>query len=115
MTISSKSNDHLQGAEVHCFSRHCVFSLSKNSEIVARKLGDEDIHVHEIMHFEGKAVSLINDEYFNKLLMFLLFGSDCTRTFSGTLCYHMKQKRFNFLSFILLHVCPPRVMISWVN
>ena len=66
--------------------------VEENSEIVARKLGDEDIHVHEIMHFEGKAVSLINDEYFNKLLMFLLFGSDCTRTFSGTLCYHMKQK-----------------------
>ena len=67
------------------------------------------------MHFEGKAVSLINGEYFNKLLMFLLFGSDCTRTFSGTLCYRMKQRRFNFLSFILLHVCPARVMISWVN
>ena len=35
---------------------------------MARKLGDEDIHVHEIKHFEGKAVSLINGEYFNKII-----------------------------------------------
>ena len=53
MTISSKSNDHLQGVEVHCFKPTlCVPFVEKNNIIEARKLGDED--VHKMMHFEGK-------------------------------------------------------------
>ena len=53
MIISSKSNDHLQGVEVHCFKPTlCVPFVEKNSIIEARKLGDED--VHKMMHFEGK-------------------------------------------------------------
>nr|XP_058955592.1 uncharacterized protein LOC131782868 [Pocillopora verrucosa] len=52
VTISSKSNDHLQGAEVHCFKPTlCVPFVEENSDIVARKLADEDIH--EMLHFEG--------------------------------------------------------------
>ena len=65
VTISSKSNDHLQGAEVHCFKPTlCVPFVEENSDIVARKLADEDIH--EMMHFEGKAVSWIKGQLFNK-------------------------------------------------
>ena len=53
MIISSKSNDHLQGVEVHCFKPTlCAPFVEKNSIIEARKLGDED--VHKMMHFEGK-------------------------------------------------------------
>ena len=65
VTISSKSNDHLQGAEVHCFKPTlCVPFVEGNSDIVARKLADEDIH--EMLHFEGKAVSWIKGQLFNK-------------------------------------------------
>ena len=54
MTISSKSNDHLEGAEVHCFKPTlCVPFVEKNSDITAQKSGDEDIH--EMMHFEDKS------------------------------------------------------------
>ena len=54
VTISSKSNDHLQGAEVHCFKLTlCVPFVEKNSDITAQKSGDEDIH--EMMHFEDKS------------------------------------------------------------
>ena len=65
VTISSKSNHHLQGAEVHCFKPTlCVPFVEENSDIVARKLADEDIH--EMLHFEGKAVSWIKGQLFNK-------------------------------------------------
>ena len=65
VTISSKSNDHLQGAEVHCFNPAlCVPFVEKNSDIATRKLADEDIH--EMLHFEGKAVSWIKGQLFNK-------------------------------------------------
>ena len=65
VTISSKSNDHLQGAEVRCFNPAlCVPFVEKNSDIAARKLADEDIH--EMLHFEGKAVSWIKGQLFNK-------------------------------------------------
>ena len=64
MIISSKSNDHLQGVK-HCFKPTlCVPFVEKNSIIEARKLGDEDIQ--KMMHFEGKAVSWIKGELFNK-------------------------------------------------
>ena len=54
VTISSKSNDHLQSAEVHCFKPTlCVPFVEKNSDITAQKSGDEDIH--EMMHFEDKS------------------------------------------------------------
>ena len=54
MTISSKNNDHLQGAEVHCFKPTlCVPFVEKNSDITAQKSGDEDIY--EMMHFEDKS------------------------------------------------------------
>ena len=54
VTISSKNNDHLQGAEVHCFKPTlCVPFVEKNSDITAQKSGDEDIH--EMMHFEDKS------------------------------------------------------------
>ena len=65
VTISSKSNDHLQGAEVRCFKPTlCVPFVEENSDIAARKLADEDIH--EMLHFEGKAVSWIKGQLFNK-------------------------------------------------
>ena len=65
VTISSKSNDHLQGAEVRCFKTTlCVPFVEENSDIAARKLADEDIH--EMLHFEGKAVSWIKGQLFNK-------------------------------------------------
>ena len=55
--ISSKSNDHLQSAEVHCFKPTlCVPFVEKNIDITARKLGDQDIH--EMMHFEGKSENI---------------------------------------------------------
>ena len=91
VTISSKSNDHLQGTEVHCFQPTlCVPFVEKNSDIAVRKFGDEDIH--KMMHFEGKAVSWIKGELFNKYLIFLLFGSDFPITFLDTLkCYRRKK------------------------
>ena len=65
VTISSKNNDHLQGAEVHCFKpTECVHFVEENSDIAARKFADEG--EHEMMHFEGKAVSWIIGESFNK-------------------------------------------------
>ena len=65
VTISSKKNDHLQGAEVHCFKpTECVHFVEENSDIAARKFADEG--EHEMMHFEGKAVSWIIGESFNK-------------------------------------------------
>ena len=65
VTISSKSNDHLQDAEVHCFKPTlCDPFVKENSDIVTRKLADEDIH--EMLHFEGKAVSWIKGQLFNK-------------------------------------------------
>ena len=65
VTISSKSNDHLQGTEVHCFQPTlCVPFVEENSDIAARKLADKDIQ--EMMYFEGKAVSWIKGESFNK-------------------------------------------------
>ena len=58
VTISSKSNDRLQGAEEHFFKPTlCVFFVEENSDIAAWKLGDKNIY--EMMHFEGKAVSWI--------------------------------------------------------
>ena len=52
VTISSKSNDRLQGAEVHFFNPTlCVFFVEENSDIAAWKLGDKNIY--EMMHFEG--------------------------------------------------------------
>lgn len=52
VTISSKSNDHLQGTEVHCFQPTlCVPFVEENSDIAARKLADKDIQ--EMMYFEG--------------------------------------------------------------
>ena len=63
--ISSRSNDRLQGVEVHCFKPTlCVPFAEKNSIIEARKLGDGDIQ--KMMHFEGKAVSWIKGELINK-------------------------------------------------
>ena len=65
VTISSKSNDHLQGTEVHCFQPTlCVPFVEENSDITARKLADKEIQ--EMMYFEGKAVSWIKGESFNK-------------------------------------------------
>ena len=65
VTISSKNNDHLQGAEVHCFKpTECVHFVEENSDIAVRKFADEG--EHEMMHFEGKAVSWIIGESFNK-------------------------------------------------
>ena len=65
VTISSKNNDHLQGAEVHCFKpTECVHFVEENSDIAARKFADEG--EHEMMHFEGKALSWIIGESFNK-------------------------------------------------
>ena len=65
VTVSSKNNDHLQGAEVHCFKpTECVHFVEENSDIAARKFADEG--EHEMMHFEGKAVSWIIGESFNK-------------------------------------------------
>ena len=65
VTISSKNSDHLQGAEVHCFKpTECVHFVEENSDIAARKFADEG--EHEMMHFEGKAVSWIIGESFNK-------------------------------------------------
>ena len=65
VTISSKNNDHLQGAEVHCFKpTECVHFVEENSDIAARKFADEG--EHEMMHFEGKAVSWIIGESLNK-------------------------------------------------
>ena len=65
VTVSSKSNDHLQGVEVQCFKPTlCVPFVEENSDITARKLGDEDIH--EMMHFQGKAVYRITGQLFNK-------------------------------------------------
>ena len=65
VTVSSKSNDHLQGAEVQCFKPTlCVPFVEENGDITARKLGDEDIH--EMMHFQGKAVYRITGQLFNK-------------------------------------------------
>ena len=58
VTISSKSNDRLQGAEVHSFKPTlCVLFVEENSDIAAWKLGDKNIY--EMMHFDGKAVSWI--------------------------------------------------------
>ena len=65
VTISSKNNDHLQGAEVHCFKpTECLHFVEENSDIAARKFAEEG--EHEMMHFEGKAVSWIIGESFNK-------------------------------------------------
>ena len=65
VTISSKNNDHLQGAEVQCFKpTECVHFVEENSDIAVRKFADEG--EHEMMHFEGKAVSWIIGESFNK-------------------------------------------------
>ena len=65
VTISSKNNDHLQGAEVHCFKpTECVHFVEENSDIAVRKFADEG--EHEMMHFEGKAVSWIIGESINK-------------------------------------------------
>ena len=65
VTVSSKSNDHLQGAEVQCFKPTlCVPFVEENSDITARKFADEG--KHEMMHFEGKAVNWIIGESFNK-------------------------------------------------
>ena len=64
VTISSKSNDHLQGAEVHCFKPTlCVPFVEENSDIVARKLAD--VNIHEMVYFEGKAVNWIKGQLFN--------------------------------------------------
>ena len=65
VTISSKNNDHLQGAEVHCFKPTACFPfVEENSDIAARKFADEG--EQEMMHFEGKAVSWITGESFHK-------------------------------------------------
>ena len=65
MTISSKNNDHLQGAEVDCFKPTACFPfVEENSDIAARKFTDEG--EQEMMHFEGKAVSWIIGESFHK-------------------------------------------------
>ena len=65
VTISSKNNDHLQGAEVHCFKPTACFPLvEENSDIAARKFTGEG--EQEMMHFEGKAVSWIIGESFHK-------------------------------------------------
>ena len=96
VTISSKSSDHFQGAEVHCFKpKLCIPFVEEKSDIAARKLADKDIH--EMMHFEGKAVSWIKGQSFNKRLKILLFGSDYLRTFSDTLqCYQRNERRFQW-------------------
>ena len=84
VTISSKSNDHLKGAEVHCLKPTlCIPFVEGNSDIAVRKLADEDIH--EMKYFEGKAVNWIKGQLFNKQLMFFLFGSDRPWTFIGTI------------------------------
>ena len=65
VTISSKNNDHLQDAEVHCFKPTACFPfVEENSDIAARKFADEG--EQEMMRFEDKAVSWIIGESFHK-------------------------------------------------
>ncbi|CAH3031058.1 unnamed protein product [Pocillopora meandrina] len=95
MTISSKSNDHLQGVEVHCFKPTlCVPFVEKNNIIEARKLGDED--VHKMMHFEGK----------------LTFRVDVLeKDVSYTVFYQILSGQEKFNSTCAYRTCP-RIIIS---
>ena len=84
VTISSKSNDHLQSAEVHCFKPTlCVPFVEKNSDITARKSGDEDIP--ERMHLEDQS---------ENVLIRVLLSTLCIRSaFYFCFCCKFKGRR----------------------
>ena len=84
VTISSKSNDHLQDAEVHCFKPTlCVPFVEKNSDITARKSGDEDIP--ERMHLEDQS---------ENVLIRVLLSTLCIRSaFYFCFCCKFKGRR----------------------